>query len=71
MGDARISREFLLRDEWEREELLGNMWCDYCAADDLGLDNPDEYEVRGTVYLEGQCKNCGRTIVSAIAEQKV
>jgi hypothetical protein len=69
MKEDRIGRDFSSRDEWDQLDLVSVMWCDYCGKDNVGIDEPDEYEVSGVVYLEGECQECGQTIVSTIPEK--
>ena len=68
MKEDRISRDFSSRDEWDQLDLVSVMWCDYCGRDNVGIDEPDEYEVNGVVYLEGECRECGQTVVATIPE---
>ncbi len=62
-------RDFRDRDEWARDEILGSMWCDNCNEGNLGVENPQEYEVKGVVYLEGICVQCGEPVVITIADE--
>ena len=64
----RVERDFSRRDEFERNWLVENTWCDDCDQADLGLRDPIEYEEGGSVYVEGACRRCGATIRSTIDE---
>lgn len=68
MKTNKFARDFKLRNEWQREQLLAQVWCDYCGAGDLGVEEPYEYEVNGVIYLEGLCAKCGREVVSTVDE---
>jgi len=59
-------RDFRERDEWERDELLSAVWCDNCNDGNLGVLNPSEYEIKGVIYLEGTCAECGESVVTKI-----
>ena len=62
------TRDFRDRDEWTQDELLSTLWCDTCNEGNLGVLNPQEYEVKGVVYLEGVCTQCGEPVVATIAD---
>ena len=64
-------RDFNQRDEWEQESLLADTWCSTCNEASLGIENPSEYEVKGVVYLEGTCPQCGEQVVMTINEELV
>ena len=64
-------RDFNARDEFEQDELLSDTWCTTCNEANLGLENPSEYEVKGVVYLEGTCPQCGDPVVMTINEELV
>lgn len=62
-------RDFFKRDEEEQKAFLEQTWCNKCQEMDLGMVNPKEYEnEQGIVVVEGQCKKCGDTIVTEIAD---
>lgn len=69
MQEAR--RNFQLRDEYEREMLLEDAWCDFCREAGLGLLEPREFVGNGVLFLEGKCAQCGHDVVSAIEEYQV
>jgi hypothetical protein len=49
--------------------MLQNTWCDACGEADLGMNSPREYEEDGRVYVEGQCRKCGREGRSEVIEK--
>ena len=59
-------RDFLSRDEDERDMLLSETWCHFCNESELGMTDPYEFEANGTIFLEGKCAECGNMIVSEI-----
>lgn len=68
LDKRKKSRDFRERDEWEQDELLSTLWCDTCDAGNLEVINPQEYEVKGVVYLEATCPECGEPVVMTINE---
>ncbi|RLB46615.1 MAG: hypothetical protein DRI90_27190 [Deltaproteobacteria bacterium] len=62
----RIDRAFDTRPDLEREWLQDNTWCDACGEADLGMTSPYEYEQDGRIYVEGQCRRCGRQVRSEV-----
>lgn len=64
----RIERDFYARDAEDQQAFLDNTWCNDCQQIDLGMVEPQEYELDGVVYIEGKCKECGATIVTEIAD---
>lgn len=71
MAVKKKRRDFNDRDEWEREDILAEIWCDNCGEGNLGIENPSEYEIKGQVYLEGPCNQCGEPVVLRIGEELV
>jgi hypothetical protein len=65
---ARKKRDFFTRDEESREALLGEMWCHRCMEVAAAIEEPQEFEGNGMVFLEGRCVTCGATIVLEIDE---
>jgi hypothetical protein len=49
--------------------MLQNTWCDTCGEADLGISSPREYEEKGRVYVEGQCRKCGQAVRSEVVEK--
>lgn len=71
MAVQKKRRDFNDRDEWEREDILSEIWCDNCGKGNLGIESPSEYEIKGTVYLEGACLQCSEPVVMRIDEELV
>ncbi|MCH8531681.1 MAG: hypothetical protein LAT65_12595 [Saccharospirillum sp.] len=69
MSDTRIPRDFYQRPADEQQEFLENTWCNHCQQVDLGMDNPEEYELKGRVYIEGRCLACGATVTTELVEE--
>lgn len=61
-----IVRDFFDRAEDEQKEFLKFTWCNTCQEVDLGMKNPREYEMDGTVYIEGDCLQCGDTVTTEL-----
>ncbi len=59
MSDERIERDFNARAEEEQQAFLEQTWCDECQEVNLGMKNPSEYLLKGTVFIEGECNRCG------------
>ena len=66
---TRIPRDFWSRPPQEQQFMIENTWCERCAAADLGLTDPVEFEEGGVRYLEGACRRCGERVVSEIHEK--
>jgi hypothetical protein len=64
----RSERNFLAREGVEQKWILENTWCDTCSKADLGMTSPQEYEEDGRIYVEGNCRICGRQVRSEITE---
>ena len=67
----RKKLDFFRRPEEERDMLIAEVWCHRCQDVDLGLDDPQEFEGNGMVFLEGKCMQCGTTVVAEIIEEHV
>lgn len=65
----RIERDFSARDPEEQQEFLTMTWCNNCMQVDLGMVEPQEYELDGVVYIEGKCKVCGEPVTTEIAPE--
>lgn len=66
----RIERDFFLRDESERAWMIESTWCSSCRLPDLGIDEPQEFEIDGQIYLEGRCRICRRVLTSEVHDQR-
>ena len=69
MSDERVDRDFSLRDPKDREELMHHTWCDLCQQVDLGMTDPQEYELHGIVFIEGRCQVCGNPVYTEIDDE--
>jgi len=65
---AKIIRDFFKRSLTERVWMIENTWCDTCAAADIGMKEPLEYEENGLLYVEDKCLTCGKRVESQISE---
>ena len=64
---SRNKRDFSLRSEDDREQLLSEMWCHRCMEVPAVIEEPQEFEGNGLVFLEG-CYSCGATLVMELAD---
>ncbi len=65
---AKIIKDVFSRSPTERTWMLENTWCDTCAAADIGMTEPLEYQENGLLYVEGKCFKCGNRVESQISE---
>mgnify|MGYP000424552352 CR=1 FL=1 len=70
MSDERIERDFMARDEQERQAFLEQTWCDKCLQENLGMHTPLEYEFKGIVFIEGQCNQCGEAVLTELTDDE-
>jgi len=68
---SRIPRKFQLRSPDEQFWFQDQTWCNHCNQADIGLNNPLEYEEDGKIYVEGNCRRCGKTVRSEITEKQI
>lgn len=68
MSDNRIERDFYARDVEEQAAFLSQTWCQHCMAADLGMIEPEEYEVDERVFVAGKCVQCGNAVVTELVE---
>ena len=66
----RKERDFYARDLEEQRSFLQYTWCNHCMEMDLGMVNPVEYELEGIIYVEGDCKKCGETVVTELDDEE-
>jgi len=59
-------RDFYQRDAEDQASFLEQTWCNNCQQVDLGMTDPQEYEVEGRVQIDGKCKKCGETVTTEI-----
>ena len=50
--------------------MVESTWCENCRLPDLGIENPMEFEEDGHVFIEGQCRICGRRLTTEIVDQR-
>ena len=65
----QIVRDFFERAEDEQQEFLKFTWCNTCQAVDLGMKNPQEYEMDGIIYIEGECLKCGDKVTTELQDE--
>jgi len=63
----RIKRDFYARDEDEQREFLKMTWCNTCMKEDLGMVEPEEYEIEGRIFIDGKCVKCNSTVTTELA----
>ncbi len=66
--DQVTQRDFFARDPEEQQAFLDQTWCDKCQAADLGMHTPLEYELDGTIFVEGTCKQCGEQVYTELTD---
>ena len=67
---SRVNRNFYRRDGAERDWMQESTWCNRCRLPDLGIDDPEEFEEDGRVYVEGRCRICRQTLTSEVVDQR-
>ena len=67
---GRVARRFESRSISEQGWLVDNTWCESCGMYDLGMLDPEEYELDGRIFIEGRCRVCGRELKSEIVDQR-
>ncbi|RVU32826.1 hypothetical protein [Neptunomonas marina] len=67
----RIERDFTARDSEEQQAFLQQTWCDNCQAADLGMHTPIEYEIEGTIFVEGRCSRCGEPVYTELTDDDI
>ena len=63
---SKVERDFYQRGAEEQASFLEQTWCNKCQAVDLGMTDPEEFELEGVVMIEGKCKKCGETVTTEI-----
>ena len=66
----KIIRDFSARDEDEKRAFLEQTWCDQCQQVNLGMVEPEEYELNETVFIEGKCAACGAIILTELTDDE-
>ena len=69
-NDERIERDFNLRDSDEKQALLEQTWCGECQEVNLGMVEPIEYELNGTIFIEGKCARCGTVSLTELTDEE-
>jgi len=64
-------RDFFARDKDEQKAFIDTTWCDTCMEADLGMHTPTEYELDGTIFIEGQCKKCGEPVYTELTDDDI
>ena len=65
---ARIERDFYARTPEDQQDFLTQTWCNNCMEADLGMKEPQEYELDDVIYIEGKCNKCGEMVITEIAD---
>lgn len=68
--NERIARDFNLREEEEKKSFLEQTWCNECQEVNLGMIEPEEYELNDTVFIEGKCAKCGSIILTELTDDE-
>ncbi|BCE02058.1 hypothetical protein [Marinicellulosiphila megalodicopiae] len=63
----RIKRDFSLRNQEEKTEFLQMTWCNTCMKEDLGMEDPQEYEIEGKIFIDGKCVKCHSVVTTELA----
>ena len=69
--NQQVMRNFLARDAEEQQAFLEQTWCDSCQEADLGMHSPLEYELEGTIYIEGTCNKCGQQVYTELTDDDI
>ncbi len=68
--NERITRDFNQRDEDEKKAFLEQTWCDNCQEVNLGMVEPEEYELNEIIFIEGKCAKCSTVILTEITDDE-
>lgn len=68
MSEDRIDRNFYERSLEEQALLLKHTWCDQCQAQDIGMVEPEEYELSEGLFLQGRCLRCANPVLTELTE---
>jgi hypothetical protein len=69
MNDKK-TRDFTQRSKEDQQAFIENTWCDECQKENLGLKGAHEYELEGTIYIEGKCNRCSNVVVTEITDDE-
>ena len=68
MTDKRIERNFSDRPAEEQQDFLHYTWCNECMKEDLGMTDPEEYQSKGVIYIEGKCSVCSAVVTTELSD---
>ena len=63
----KIKRDFYARSAEEQNDFLAMTWCNACMQADLGMVEPEEYELADTIFIEGKCRVCGGVVTTELS----
>ncbi len=63
----KVERDFYQRSEEDQASFLQQTWCNKCQKVDLGMKDPQEYELDGVILIEGKCNVCEDTVTTELA----
>ena len=63
----KIKRDFYARSKEEQADYLKMTWCNTCMKEDLGMNEPEEYELAESIYIDGKCNVCGATVTTELS----
>lgn len=67
-NSPKKKRDFFERTEEQRDSILAEIWCHRCMEVAQSIEEPQEFEGNGLIFLEGKCATCGATLVMEIHE---
>lgn len=65
----RTERDFFSHSEEDQQAFLEQTWCNSCQEVNLGMTDPQEYELKGIIYIEGKCKKCGEVVLTELTDE--
>jgi hypothetical protein len=68
---TETARDFYARDEEEQQAFLTQTWCNQCLEADLGMTDPKEYELNGTIFIEGRCVKCKSPVYTELTDEDI
>ena len=68
--NEKIMRDFFAREIEEQKAFLEQTWCDNCQQVNLGMVEPEEYEMNGIIFIEGKCANCNTVILTELTDDE-
>lgn len=70
MNSERTERDFTKRSAEDQQAFIEMTWCDHCQKENLGLFDPCEYELAGTIFIEGKCNQCKNIVVTELTDEE-